>query len=153
MSEDQAIRDRVEEKGKVFEKFGLTPMQGRIVAYFMLTDTPEKTFEEVVAFFNSSKSSVSNSLNYLLQNRIIDYRTYSARRKRYFCLTDGFVKIYMEKVLRDIRNLRVNAISTVSMRSPEYPEVSERILKWVENANLLEEALARILAEISEESL
>ncbi|HPF03125.1 MAG TPA: hypothetical protein PLV06_02735 [Bacteroidales bacterium] len=153
MSEDQAIRDKVEEKGKVFEKFGLTPMQGRIVAYFTLADTPEKTFEEVVTFFNSSKSSVSNSLNYLLQYRIIDYRTYAARRKRYFYLTDGFVRIYMEKVLKDIQELKDNAISTVTLRTPGYPEVSERILKWVENANILEESLVRILSEINEESL
>ncbi|HOO99668.1 MAG TPA: hypothetical protein PK766_08905, partial [Bacteroidales bacterium] len=85
--------------------------------------------------------------------RIIDYRTYAARRKRYFYLTDGFVRIYMEKVLKDIQELKDNAISTVTLRTPGYPEVSERILKWVENANILEESLVRILSEINEESL
>jgi DNA-binding transcriptional regulator GbsR (MarR family) len=67
---DKKLRNAIEETGKVFEKFGLTPMQGRIVAYFTLNDPPEKTFDELVKFFIASKSSVSNSLNFLLQNKI-----------------------------------------------------------------------------------
>jgi DNA-binding transcriptional regulator GbsR (MarR family) len=153
MSKEKAIRELVEENGKVFEKFGFTPMQGRIVAYFMHSDNPEKTFDEVVAFFESSKSSVSNSLNYLLQSRIIDYRTISARRKRYFYLTDAFVRIYIEKVLDNVRELREYALSAVSMRSPEYPEVSERILKWIGNANYFQDNLENTLARISNENL
>ena len=68
-SNDKKIRDSIEETGKVFEKFGLTPMQGRIVAFFTISDHPEKTFDELVKFFAASKSSISNSLNYLLQNQ------------------------------------------------------------------------------------
>ena len=41
-------REITEETGKVFEKLGLTPMQGRIVAHFMVSDPPEKTFDELV---------------------------------------------------------------------------------------------------------
>lgn len=153
MKDESVIREMVEENGRLFEKFGLTPMQGRIVAYFMLSDSPEKTFDEIVAFFVSSKSSVSNSLNFLLQNRIIDYKTISARRKRYFYLTDGFIRIHIEKVLADARELKEYALSTVSVRTPEFPEVSERILKWIGHANMLQEALEKILSEIKEESL
>ncbi len=83
-------RDTIEEIGKVFEKFGLTPMQGRIVAFFTISDPPEKTFDELVEYFKASKSSVSNSLNYLLQNKIMDYKTFASDRKRYFFLTDAF---------------------------------------------------------------
>jgi len=73
-------REMVEEAGKLFEKFGLTPMQGRIVAYFTISDPPEKTFEELVEYFKASKSSVSNSLNFLLSNKIIDYKTFVSDR-------------------------------------------------------------------------
>lgn len=37
---EKKMRETIEETGKVFEKFGLTPMQGRIVAYFTLSDPP-----------------------------------------------------------------------------------------------------------------
>ncbi len=85
MPEDKKVtRESIEETGKVFEKFGLTPMQGRIVAFFTISDPPEKTFDELVNYFKASKSSVSNSLNYLLQNKIIDYKTFASDRKTIF---------------------------------------------------------------------
>jgi hypothetical protein len=36
--------DQVEKLGRMLEKFGLTPMQGRVVAYYVICDPPEKTF-------------------------------------------------------------------------------------------------------------
>jgi DNA-binding transcriptional regulator GbsR (MarR family) len=148
---DKEIRDTIEETGKVFEKFGLTPMQGRIVAYFTISDQPEKTFDELVKFFAASKSSISNSLNYLLQNKIIDYKTFASDRKRYFFITDSFFNVYFRKVLENVKELKSYAYKTVSMRSPEYPAVSEKILKWIENANVFEESLENTISVINSE--
>jgi len=72
---EKTTRELVEEKGRLFEHFDLTPMQGRIVAYFTISDTPDKTFDDLVKFFDTSKSSISSSLNFLLLKKIIDYRT------------------------------------------------------------------------------
>jgi DNA-binding transcriptional regulator GbsR (MarR family) len=140
--------ETIEEAGKVFEKFGLTPMQGRIVAYFTVSDPPEKTFDELVKYFKASKSSVSNSLSFLLQNKIIDYRTFASDRKRYFFITDLFFMIYFKKVLENVVELKEYAYRTVSMRTPEYPAASEKILKWIENANRFQEALENTLESI-----
>lgn len=138
---DKKSRELIEETGKVFEKFGLTPMQGRIVAYFTISDPPEKTFDEIVRYFKASKSSVSNSLSVLLQSKIIDYKTFSTERKRYFFLTDTFFLFYLGKILENVKELKEHAIRTVSMRSPEHPDVSVKILKWIENANVFQESL------------
>lgn len=138
-------RDTIEETGKVFEKFGLTPMQGRIVAYFTLTDPPEKTFDELVNYFKASKSSVSYSLNNLLQNKIIDYKTFASDRKRYFYVTDSFFIVYFRKVLENVSELKKYAYRTVSMRTPEYPVANEKILKWIQNANRFQELLENTL--------
>jgi DNA-binding transcriptional regulator GbsR (MarR family) len=146
-------RDIVEDTGKVFEKFGLTPMQGRIVAFFTITDPPEKTFDELVEYFKASKSSVSNSLNYLLQNRIIDYKTFASDRKRYFYLTDSFFRVYFRKVLENVAELKEYAYRTVSMRTPEYPVANEKILKWIENANRFQECLEVTLESLNNDSL
>jgi DNA-binding transcriptional regulator GbsR (MarR family) len=148
---DKKIRDTIEETGKVFEKFGLTPMQGRIVAYFTISDSPEKTFDELVRFFAASKSSISNSLNYLLQNKIIDYKTFASDRKRYFFITDSFFCVYFKKVLENVKELKTYAYRTVTMRSPEHPGVSEKILKWIENANVFEESLEKTMTVINDE--
>lgn len=149
---EKKIRETIEEAGKVFEKFDLTPMQGRIVAYFTISDPPEKTFDELVKFFNASKSSVSNSLNYLLQTKIIDYKTFASDRKRYFFLTDSFFRIYFIKVLENVKELKAQAYRTVTMRSPEYPGVSEKILKWIENANIFEDTMEETISSLHEES-
>ena len=148
---EKQIRETIEETGKVFEKFGLTPMQGRIVAYFTISDPPEKTFDELVKFFRASKSSISNSLNSLLQSKIIDYKTFVSDRKRYFFITDTFFRVYFSKVLENVKELKGHAYRTVAMRSPEHPGVSEKILKWIENANVFEESLEQVISSFHDE--
>jgi len=148
LNKDKQIREVIEESGKVFEKFDLTPMQGRIVAYFTVSDPPEKTFDDLVKYFSASKSSVSNSLNYLLQNKIIDYKTFASDRKRYFYITDSFFRVYFEKILSNVVELKEYSYRTVSMRSPEFPGASEKILKWIENANLFQETIDHTLDTI-----
>ncbi|HEX2968930.1 MAG TPA: helix-turn-helix domain-containing protein [Bacteroidales bacterium] len=151
MTTDSEMREIIEENGKIFEKFDLTPMQGRIVAFFTVSDTPEKTFEELVTYFKASKSSISNSLNYLLQNRIIDYKTFASDRKRYFFLTDAFFRVYFSKVLANVSELKDYAYRTVATRTPDYPQASENILRWIQNANLFTESIGRTLDRLKEE--
>jgi DNA-binding transcriptional regulator GbsR (MarR family) len=153
LPQEKRIRETIEETGKIFEKFGLTPMQGRIIAYFTVSDPPEKTFDELVKYFKASKSSVSNSLNYLLQNKIIDYKTFASDRKRYFFITDSFFMVYFKKVLENVSELKEYAYKTVSMRSPEYPVASEKILRWIENANRFQEALEGTLESVRNEKV
>jgi DNA-binding transcriptional regulator GbsR (MarR family) len=152
LNQETRIRETIEETAKVFEKFGLTPMQGRIISYFMVSDPPEKTFDELVRYFKASKSSVSNSLNFLLQNRIIDYKTIPSDRKRYFYVTDSFFRVYFKKVMENVVELKEFAYRTVSMRTPQFPLASEKILKWIENANLFQETLEKTLESISNEN-
>jgi DNA-binding transcriptional regulator GbsR (MarR family) len=152
LTQDKRIRETIEETGKVFEKFGLTPMQGRIISYFTLSDPPEKTFDELVKYFKASKSSVSNSLSFLLQNKIIDYKTFPSDRKRYFFITDSFFRVYFMKVLENVSELKEYAYRTVSMRSPEFPQANEKILKWIENANRFQETLEGTLESIRNET-
>jgi len=151
LTQENKNRETIEETGKVFEKFGLTPMQGRIISYFTVSDPPEKTFDELVTYFKASKSSVSNSLNFLLQNKIIDYKTFPSDRKRYFFITDSFFMVYFKKVLENVAELKEFAYRTVSMRTPEYPLASEKILKWIENANRFQETLDGTIDSIQNE--
>lgn len=151
MQEKQnGAREIIEEAGKVFEKFGMTPMQGRILAYFTVSEPPEKTFDDIVLFFKASKSSVSNSLGYLLQSKIIDYKTYASDRKRYFFLTDSFFRVFFSKVIDDVAELKKYTYRIVSMRTPEYPSANEKILTWIENANRFEEALVNTLDSLKQ---
>jgi hypothetical protein len=84
---------------------------------------------------------VSNSLNLLPSRKLIDYRTYNTRRKRHFFLTDRFFTIYFGDVLSAMSELREAIYKTISSRSPESPEVSSRMFRWVAVANILEESI------------
>ncbi|MEZ5010137.1 MAG: MarR family transcriptional regulator [Bacteroidales bacterium] len=109
------IREHIEETGKVFEKFGLTPMQGRILAYFANSEKPESTFSDLVTYFRASKSSISTSLNYLLSIKMIDYKTFASERKRVLFLTDTFFIIYFRQVLENVKELKELCYKTVSV--------------------------------------
>lgn len=135
------IREQIDETGKIFEKFGLAPMNGRILALFTVVDSPELTFEEIGAFFGISKSVVSNSINILLNSKLIDYKTYKTGRKRYFYLTDRFFVIYFNNVISAMAELREALYKTLSGRSPDAPEVSSRMLRWIETANTFEKQI------------
>jgi translation initiation factor 1 (eIF-1/SUI1) len=39
------------------------------------------------------------------------------------------------------------------MRTPEYPDVNEKILTWIENANLFQEALEKVMNDLKKESI
>lgn len=144
------IREHIEETGKVFEKFGLTPMQGRILAFLSNYEKPESTFSDLVKFFRASKSSISTSLNYLLSIKIIDYKTYASDRKKFFYITDKFFFVYFSQVIDNVRELKEMCYKTLSVRSAEHPEISEKILKWVQGANIFEESIADVIDKISD---
>jgi hypothetical protein len=38
------------------------------------------------------------------------------------------------------------------MRSPHHPEASAVILKWIENANLYQESVGKVMAQLKKES-
>ena len=148
---DKELREHIEETGKVFEKFELTPMQGRILAYLASSEKPDATFSELVKFFDASKSSISTSLNHLQSVKLIDYKTYASERRKHFYITGEFFEIYFTRVLENVRVLKELCYKTVSNRSAEYPEVSDHILKWVETANVFENSLEDIIRELSEQ--
>ena len=148
---EESNRDNIEEAGKVLEKFGLTPMQGRILAYFMIADKPEASFADLVAFFNASKSSISTSLNFLLSVKLVDYRTYSSGRKKYFYLTDRFFTVYFSQVLNNVRQLKELCYKALPIRSSEYPETGEKLLHWIECANIFDVNIPGLLEKTEQE--
>lgn len=139
--ESSKLREQIDETGKILEKFGITPMNGRILALFTVTDGSELTFEEIVAFFGASKSVISNSLKNLLDRKLIDYKTYNHGRKRHFYLTDRFFTVYFRELLSAMSELRESLYKVLSARYSGSPDVSSRMLKWIATANIFEKQI------------
>ena len=83
-SQEDRKKEKVEAMGVFFEKSGYTPMMGRVFAYLLLAEPPYQPFDAITEFLVASKSAISNALNFLMKQNMVDYVTFSGDRKRYF---------------------------------------------------------------------
>lgn len=68
------------------------PLTAKLQAYMVLESNEDGfTFEELLEVFNVSKSSLSNSINYLLSMKHIEYINKINSRKRYFRLNFNYL--------------------------------------------------------------
>jgi len=92
--------DLIEELGVHFEQLHLlSPLAARIYAILLIEDQEGKTFEELTEMTAASKSTVSNSINLLLQAEMIEYFTITGDRKRYFRKKPNHFKSRLDKYL------------------------------------------------------
>jgi DNA-binding transcriptional regulator GbsR (MarR family) len=79
--------------------FNLSPLSAKIYAYFIFDfEKNGLTFDDLVDTFCASKSSVSASINYLLNSNLIKTINKIDERKRYFVINDDFVKMRFEEI-------------------------------------------------------
>ncbi|MFN7013381.1 MAG: GbsR/MarR family transcriptional regulator [Bacteroidia bacterium] len=126
-NKEQKTKLLIEKIGVHSEKAGLTPAVGRIFAYLMIADPPEKSFEEIYQYLQMSKSAVSNGLNALLQHGLIDYITHMGDRKRYFHIN---TKGWMEQTKKQIEGqeqLQPLIKEVLKSRSNKYPEFNKAL--------------------------
>ena len=148
---DLELRNHIEEMAKMFEKMGFTPMQGRILAFLSCTGKEDTPFEEIVSFFHTSKSTVSNSLNYLISRKLVDYRTITGKRKRFFFLTGILPSAYTQQQLEIITQFKELSYKTLTFNDPGQKTRNQLIHGWIRFANLYEKFLREALGEYENE--
>lgn len=98
------------------KRMQIAPLAARIQALMILSPDRGNSFDEIVAFTEASKSSVSSNLNLLLQLKNIEYYNIPGNRKRYFRSSQDrlCVKLieYLEEIEEEIGVIqRVNAFN------------------------------------------
>lgn len=84
--------------------YNLPPLSAKIYAYLIFDfDKKGHTFDELLEVFCASKSSISSSINFLLNNNLIKTINKIDERKRYFIINDDFVKIRFEEILNRMK--------------------------------------------------
>jgi len=117
----------LEEKKQLIEEVGirledhanLSPLAARVYATLILSSNNGLSFNEIISSTKASKSSISTSLNILLQLSFIEYYTKSGDRKRYF-RTNQFYSIntikrqqhVVQKELDIVQ--KINAFNTIN---------------------------------------
>jgi len=86
-------KELIEALGMHFENlYKMPPLATRIYAMLILTGSEGQTFEELMETTEASKSSVSTSINLLLQTQKIEYFTKPGDRKRHFRKNVNYLK-------------------------------------------------------------
>ena len=84
--------------------FNLSPLSAKIYAYFIFDfEKNGLTFDDLVDTFCASKSSISSSINFLLNNNLIKTINKIDERKRYFIINEDFVKIRFEEIVNRMK--------------------------------------------------
>jgi DNA-binding transcriptional regulator GbsR (MarR family) len=107
MEKEERKQKLIEELGVHFEaEYGLPPLAARIFGNLVVTEEVGLTFDDCQMKRGASKSSISTSLNLLLQLGMITYFTKSGDRRRYFQISDKstfFIK-KLEQALKKTAN-------------------------------------------------
>lgn len=127
------LQAKVEQLGIAFERLGYSPMNARVMGFLLLADPPYKDFYEIRDFLSASKSSISNALNYLMNEGAVDYLTFSGDRRRYFRLNpDNWLQNLKQQTLR-MGQMRVILEDVLEERSEsEYLEFNEGLQEIIE---------------------
>ena len=125
------MKDYSAEKKEAVESIGLhiekrtqiAPLAARIQALMILNSDKGMTFDEIVAFTQASKSSVSSNLNLLLQMKSSEYYTVPGDRKRYFRSSKDYLFLRLEKYLEMV-NEEIDITNQINDFNEKYNNTS-----------------------------
>ena len=95
--EPQVYQELVDFYGQLFD---MPPLSAKIYAYLAFDfEIKGLCFDELVETFCASKSSISSSINFLLNAELIKSLNKIDERKRYFLINESFINIRFEEIV------------------------------------------------------
>ncbi|KFF01179.1 transcriptional regulator [Chryseobacterium formosense] len=144
--DEKIFQDAVKFYGTVLN---LPPLASKIYSYLIFDfDKVGITFDEFVEVFSASKSSVSTSINLLLNAELIVDVNKMDERKRYFFANDDYKKIRFEKIVQKMQDELKLLDDLKNFRKTEHKEADERfeVYKALLNKNIknIQESLNKL---------
>jgi len=131
----------------------LPPLISKIYAYLLL-DCEKKgvTFDELVETLNASKSSVSNSLNFLTQLKYIEYFTKLDERKRLYRIVPDNIIIRLQNIQEILNNEKELSRKLMDYKlkmnkNPEEPSIQKSII-YIEHLELAARQLTETINKL-----
>ena len=142
---------RVEAMGVFFEKLGYSPINGRVFALLLLAEPPYKDFYEIRDFLAASKSSISNALNYLMNEVTVDYLTFSGNRRRYFRInTDNWLQ-NLKRQTQQMGQMRGILEQVLAERADtEYIEFNDGLQEIIDFQNFIAQGIELMIRKWEE---
>lgn len=131
--EEAFLQAKVEQLGIALEPFGFSPMNARVLGFLLVAEPPYKDFYEIREFLSASKSSISNALNYLMKEGIVDYMTFSGDRRRYFRIHTANWLEYLQQQTLKMGRMRFLLEEVLELRADsEHPEFNDGLQEIIE---------------------
>ncbi len=115
-------KEFIEEFAICFEKTGWPRMDGRIIAWLMISEFPYQTFGELVNILQASKSSISTSTRQLIRAGWIERIRLPGTRCNYYRLHPEFCSssiTYFIKWMDDLQALTEKGLKLLEEAPPE----------------------------------
>lgn len=110
--------------------YHLPPLPAKILSYFLIDHSEDGyTFDELVEIFNASKSSISNSLNLLIQYNYIGQLNKFGERKRRYKIEPEHLITRLGKIRTDLIQEKYLVEKLIKFRTTEYKELKKQKLK------------------------
>ena len=124
--------------------FSLTPLSAKIYAYLAFDfEKNGLAFDELVETFCASKSSISASINFLLNANLIKTVNKIDERKRYFVFNDDFVKFRFEEIVNRLKR-EIKILDQLSVFRKTLVDNTEYDKRYILYKSLLEKNIANI---------
>ena len=127
--------------GRLTNRGGGTLLAGRIIGLLSFLDKEEFTFEEIVDELKISKSSVSTTINHLIEADKIEYITYPGDRKRYFRIKVNTRKKFLQDMRRHIEKLEKIHRLALELKQDKESRTAKNIGAMVESLNFFKEQM------------
>lgn len=124
--------------------FSLPPLAAKIYAY-LIFDFEKKgfSFDELVKVFSASKSSVSTSINFLLNTNLIKPLNKIDERKRYFLVNEEFISIRFQEIVERMKR-EIKILEQLNTYRESYHQNQELSDRYIIYKSLLERNIENI---------
>ncbi len=130
MNDEQA--GFVEAFGRFYESFGAARTAGRMLAWLMICEPPEKTAAELVEELGVSTGSVSTVTRALTSVGLLERTTFPGRRASYYRLREHAWVQAMDARMAGIKELRQLALSARTVAGATRPDRIEDLVTVTE---------------------
>jgi DNA-binding transcriptional regulator GbsR (MarR family) len=134
----------IEDMGIIFEAFGLTRMEGRLLGALLVADPPEQAAENLADTLQASRGSISGAVRRLEAIKLVRRSSKPGERKDFFRVVPGaWNKIMYDRAAatRTLRELMERGLVSVQDCSPATQANLEEALSfyqfWEDSFNLL----------------
>jgi DNA-binding transcriptional regulator GbsR (MarR family) len=135
----------VERAGVLMEQMGFPRMVGRVLGCLFIAEPPYKTFNDIQEYLQASKSSISTSLQLVMNQGLVIYFTVPGDRKRYFKLnTESWTDMF-KKDIYQLGHIRKLVEDCLAIRSNEYAPFNQSLVELTEFYAFLEKEMPLII--------